>query len=94
MRDMARETLQHHRCITAARPALSSALLPLLQSLQSAQQQRQQNPEAAPAATGQAAALIAAARLHATTAQAQVHHWCSLDGILPAVLVCMTYVIM
>ena len=92
-RDVARETLQHHRCITAARPALSSALLPLLQSLQFAQQHQHQNSEAPSAATGRAAALIVAARPHATTAQAQVHHCCSMDGILFAVLVSMAYVI-
>ncbi len=64
MRDLAREALQHHRSITAARPALSAALLPLMQALR--------QPPEQPSAAGRAASLVAAARPHAATAEAQV----------------------
>ena len=64
VRDLAREALQHHRSITAARPALSAALLPLMQALR--------QPPVQPSAAGRVASLVAAARPHAATAEAQV----------------------
>lgn len=78
VRGLAREVLEGHRCVAAARPAMSAALLLLLNALRqhvSSPQQREPRrlrgkPSAAMAR--RAAALVAAARPHAAAAQGQV----------------------
>ncbi len=78
VRELAREVLEGHRCVAAARRAMSAALLPLLNALRQhaaappQQEPRRRRGEASAALTRRAAALVAAARPHAAAAQGQV----------------------
>ncbi|CAL8462813.1 g2346 [Coccomyxa elongata] len=67
----AREALERHRCIAAARPGLPAGLLPLLHAFQQSALEEPQL-EAPLTPTRQAAVLVTAALPHATAAEAQV----------------------
>lgn len=73
LRGRAREALERHRCIAAARPGLPAGLLPLLHAFQQSALQ-EPPPEAPSTPTRQAAILVTAAVPHAAAAQAQVYN--------------------